>query len=443
MKKTFTMLFAMLLITQLFAQNEKDEEEKVSGFRFAGIPVVAFDADLGLQYGALTNLYFYGDGSQYPDYRHSIYMEMSRFTKGSGINRLFYDSQYLIPNIRVTSDLSYLTEQAFGFYGFNGAQTAYNPEWLDTEDGAYKSRLFYRHARERFRFLLDFQGKLKSDKLRWVAGFTHYNDHIGSVDINKLNEGKDEDLLPTTDSVPGLYELYKQWGIINTDELEGGMTNYLKLGIVYDTRDNEPHPMSGIWAEGVIFTAPGFLGNDHAHTLLNLTFRQYFTVIKNDLSFAYRLGVQSTISGSAPFYMKPNVVTTMLRSANSEGLGGSKTIRGVILNRIVGDGIAMANAELRWKFLRFKFINQNFYLGLNAFADAGQVIQETDVDLSNVPADEFGHYFTGEKEKLHLSYGLGFRIAVNQNFIIAADYGFAASKEDGTSGMYIGLNYLF
>jgi len=331
-----------------------------------------------------------------------------------------------------------LTEQAFGFYGFNGAKTVYNAEWLDEEDDAYKSRLFYRHEHKRFRYLLDFQGKFKNDKIGWIAGFTHYNDKVGSVDIDKLNEGKTDGFLPTTDSLPGLYERYIDWGLIGDDEKDGGMGNYLKLGFVYDTRDNEPHPMKGVWAEGVVFTAPGFLGNDMPHTVLNLTWRQYFTVVKNDVSFAYRVGVQSIVAGEAPFYMKPNIVTSMLRSASSEGLGGSKTLRGIILNRIVGDGVAFGNAEMRWKFVRFKFIGQNSYLGLNAFADAGQVIQETDLDLSNVSATDMSDYFNTDNEKLHLSYGLGFRVAVNQNFIIAVDYGFATSKEDGTQGMMLG-----
>jgi hypothetical protein len=63
----------------------------------------------------MVNFYFYGDGSTYPEYRHSIYTEISRFTKGSGINRFFYDSKYLIPGIRLTADVSYLTETSFTF----------------------------------------------------------------------------------------------------------------------------------------------------------------------------------------------------------------------------------------------------------------------------------------------------------------------------------------
>jgi hypothetical protein len=33
--------------------------------------------------------------------------------------------------------------------------------------------------------------------------------------------------------------------------------------------------------------------------------------------------------------------------------------------------------------------------------------------------------------------------AINENFIVAVDYGLAAKKEDGDSGLYIGLNFLF
>lgn len=443
MKKLTLSIFVVMISISLIGQ-ESEKTDVPTGFNLGLLPVVAFDADLGFQYGGLTNLYFYGDGSQFPDYRHSLYLEMSRYTKGSGINRIFYDSKYLIPNVRVTSDLSYLTEQAFGFYGFNGARSVYHPEWIDSEDPEYRTRMFYRHERKRFRFLLDFQGKLKNDKLLWIAGFTHYNDRIASVDIDNFNEGKDpEDLLPSVSTMPGLYERYLDWGLIQADEAKGGVDNYLKLGLVYDTRDNEPNPMSGMWAEAVLFTAPSFLGNDFPHTLLNVTFRQYFTLIEKDLSLAYRVALQSTIAGEAPFFMKPNLVTSFLRGANSEGLGGAKTIRGVILNRIVGDGVALGNIELRWKPIRFHFIGQNFYIGLNAFLDGGTVIQETSLDLSLVSDSDKDFYFTSEGDKLHFGYGAGLRIVMNENFIIAVDYGIAASKDDGTSGLYIGLNYLF
>ena len=131
--------------------------------------------------------------------------------------------------------------------------------------------------------------------------------------------------------------------------------------------------------------------------------------------------------------------------ATSEGLGGAKSLRGVRRNRVVGDGFFYGNIEARWKVVRFKFINNNFYLGLNGFMDFGQVTKKVDV---NYPAttssdDSLDDYLTPGIEKMHLSYGAGMRIVMNTNFILAIDYGFVADKRDGDSGLYIGLNYLF
>ena len=50
------------------------------GWTFGVLPSVAYDADLGLQYGALTNIYYFGDGSTYPDYLHSFYAEAAYTT---------------------------------------------------------------------------------------------------------------------------------------------------------------------------------------------------------------------------------------------------------------------------------------------------------------------------------------------------------------------------
>ena len=130
MKKFILLISALFILTGLFAQEEDDDdkkEEKVkTGFSMGGVPVVAYDADTGFKYGGLVNFYHYGDGSNYPNYDHSLYLEWSRTTKGSGINQLTYDALTLIPKTRVTLDVAYLTEQALNFYGFNGYQADYN-----------------------------------------------------------------------------------------------------------------------------------------------------------------------------------------------------------------------------------------------------------------------------------------------------------------------------
>lgn len=430
---------------------KKEKKEKIKeGWTFGAVPVIAFDSDLGFKYGGLANFYNYGKPTSYPEYLHSIYLEISRTTKGSGINQITFDSEHIFPNkpIRITADFSYLTEQALDFYGFNGYQSVYDPIFEDDSktNSLYKSRMYYRMERELIRFTADFSGKLLGNNLKWVAGFAHFNHKMNSVDIDALNEGEDEsDWLPQIDSVPGLYDEYVEWGLIPKKEADGGKINYIKMGLVYDSRDNEANPMSGLWSEVIVVTAPAILDNyENSYTKLTLTHRHYLTIIKNKLSFAYRLGYQGTIAGETPYYMQPYINISFSPSVVAEGLGGAKTVRGVLRDRIVGDGVIYGNLEFRWKFFKTIIKNQNLYVALSTFSDFGQVVKDVNIDKSNIPSEvELANYFDSENDKLHVSYGMGLHFALNENFIVAVDYGFAADKRDGSSGLYIGMNFLF
>ncbi len=172
---------SFILLFCFFSVNSFSQEKVKKGFGFGAIPAISFDSDLGFQYGAVVNLYHYGDGSRYPKYDHSLYMEYSRYTKGTGINRIMYDSERLLPNIRTTVDVTYLTDQMMDFYGFNGYQTKYDADLSKTV------RNFYKNERNMFRVKADFQGSFGESKFGWVAGYTFYNFAIDSVNIDKLN----------------------------------------------------------------------------------------------------------------------------------------------------------------------------------------------------------------------------------------------------------------
>ena len=442
MKKFYLFAACISLSLSVFAQTEKKTELVKTNWNFGALPTITFDTDLGFQYGALVNLYDYGDGTRYPKYNQSLYFEVSRFTKGSGINRFYYDSDRLIKGLQTSADLSYLSDQAYDFYGFNGYDAVYQPDWIDDAiTGSYKTRMFYKYDRKLFRFKVDLQGKLSGDHIRWISGFNLQNFAIKSVDLTKLNKGKSgNDILPKVD---GLYETYKKLGIISSEEADGGFVPTVKGGIVYDSRDNRPNPMKGIWTEAVLEGAPSFLGAESSFTKLSLIHRQYFTIVPNDLSLVYRVAYQSTVAGHTPFYYQSQVITSVLTGALSEGLGGAKTMRGILRNRIVGDGFVYGNIEARWKFARFQWIKNNFYLGLNAFTDFGKVTKKIDVIPTTGAMIPSSDYFKTDAEKFHTSYGAGLRIVMNTNFVIAIDYGMTSNKQDGKSGMYIGLNYLF
>jgi hypothetical protein len=129
-------------------------------------------------------------------------------------------------------------------------------------------------------------------------------------------------------------------------------------------------------------------------------------------------------------------------SLDRDGLGGAKTLRGILRNRIVGEDYFFGNLEFRWKFIQTVIFNQNIYLALNTFSDLGMVTKKYDFDISGVP-EESQFLFPDDKEKLHVSYGAGLHIALNQNFVVAFNFGIAADKRDGDNGLYIGLNWLF
>lgn len=301
-----------MILTILLAGAQEKEMVTKTGWNFGALPTITFDTDLGFQYGALVNLYNYGDGSRFPSYNHSLYFEVSRFTKGSGINRFYYDSDRLIKGLQTSVDMSYLSDQAYDFYGFNGYDAFYNADWIDDEQPAhiYKTRMFYKYDRKLFRFKVDLQGKLAGNHLRWITGWNFQNFKIADVNLEKLNKNKEgNDRLP---EVPGLFQHYKDWGIISGDEVDGGFVPTFKGGVVFDSRDNRPNPMKGVWTEAVVEASPEILGAESSFAKLALIHRQYFTLVPRNLSLVYRLAYQTTLAGDVPFYYQSQVITSIL-----------------------------------------------------------------------------------------------------------------------------------
>ena len=422
--KRMSVIFCVFLISVSVLSQQKVKK----GFGFGALPAVSYDSDLGFQYGALVNLYDYGDGSRFPKYDHSLYLELSTYTKGTTIARLRYDSERLIPKVRTTLDVAYVPDQMSDFYGFNGYQSVFDV----TTSKAYRN--FYKCEKNTFRIKADFQGYFGQSKFGWVGGYAFYNFKIDTVNLSKLK----------LSAVPGgdLFQKYKTWGLISPDEAAGGSINYFKVGLKYDSRDQLACPTKGIFTEAVIQSAPKFINQTNSHNKFAIIHRQYFTLLK-DLIFAYRLDYQMTLGNDkVPFYAQPELITSYLIAASNQGLGGKSSVRGVLRNRVIGDAVGFGNFEFRYKFLRFEWLKQNFYLGTNVFFDSGLVINPIDINPAIIAANPtyFNPYESG---KLHSAAGIGLKIGWNENFVISVDYGKAFNKQDGNSGMYIGLNYLF
>lgn len=429
MKRNTILALIILSCTYIHAQ-----ESAKKGLNLGVLPAVSYNSDEGFQYGAVLNLFNYGDGTRYPKYDQTYYLELSKFTKGSTVMRFYFDSDQLLKGVRTFVDLSYITEDMLDFFGFNGYQSNYS---TFEESG---NRALYKMSQKQLRFLADFKGALPIEHLYWEASYNLVNYMNGAVDYDKLNATSD---LP--DITTSLYDKYVGWNILSAKEANGGLVSAFKAGVLYDTRNALSNPDKGFSSEALIEVAPGFM-NESPYARYSLMHKHYQSIIKDRLNLAVRLGVQGKIGNNdIPFYRRSVFMSPFATRTSPTGLGGANSLRGVMRNRVVGDAFALGNFELRWKVLNFKFINQNFYLGLNGFFDTGYILDPVDWDLSNLTTSEKTDYFKLDtKDSFHSSLGGGLKVAMNQNFIISFEMGKPLNKSDGSkTGTYINLNYLF
>ena len=501
MKKFILLIFTMFFALTTFAAKKEKVQQVDSlgrkiktGWNFGVLPSVAFDADLGFQGGALTNIYYYGDGSQYPEYIHSLYAEAAYTTKNYGIFRVNYDSKYLIPKHRLTLDATYQPDAMCDFYGFNGYQSVYNQDfhkWKKDPEKmgeleAYQSRAFYKYKRDLFRFAADIEGTIWKN-IKWNAGVGVLGYMIDECDIDMLN-GKKNVYDPNTErhaqkamnkDIEGMYEKYVKWGLIDQAEAKGGWHPYLRAGLTYDSRDQRTCPTKGIYADA-FFTYTAAFGEQatagYNHLQFNFNFRHYVPVYRDRVTFAYRIGTQNNIAGQSPFYMNTYLNTLFIQRVMYEGLGGANSLRGIMRNRILANGFAYANVELRCKVAKFDIGRQHFYIGLAPFFDMGVITQPYELDEVKIrklydedcvktaakiskgenavmPMD-FDKYFKLDKEgnidhsKVylpHMAAGLGLKVAMNENFVLSVDWAMALNKQDNAkwANFYIKMGYLF
>lgn len=472
----FTLICALLTSASLLAQEsgnataeptDKSKKEIIKkGLNFGPLPVVAFDADKGLQLGALLNIFDFGDGSNYPNTRQSLYLEASFFTKGSQLFVISYDNKFLIPGVRWSTSAVLTNEKAMDFYGFNGYMSYYDHEKVKLGNDKDNKLNYiytpkYRLNRINFNFKTDFTGNIWNNKLFWEAGYHLNNIKAGyddrqALNLDKINKGKD-DYKKFPETEPTLFDLYRRWGIISEDEAWGGFSSALRLGLLLDTRDKEGAPSKGIWAEAHVTLAPDWLGTTHPYYRYSATFRHYVPIVKDDvLTFAYRLNYEGTFGNSAPYYMLP-FITVMGATYDRDGMGGYRTVRGIMRDRVQGLDMATYNVELRWRFVNFRKWNQNIAFGLNLFSDGTMVTRNYDMSFRGAEEhraeyDEYMAQSDLSKDRPHITVGAGLRFIMNQNFIVAFEYGMpiskfssdkAIKKQDGNGAFYINTGYLF
>jgi hypothetical protein len=214
--------------------------------------------------------------------------------------------------------------------------------------------------------------------------------------------------------------------------LNGGYVNSVRLGLVYDSRNYEPDPSSGMFAEVTHERAMKGIGSNYEFNRTYISTRLYYNILpavmekvsfsgRGRLVFAGRVSGQSS-KGDLPFFEYRNMWST---EGNLSGLGGRTTLRGFIQDRFVGPVMAFSNLELRWRFA--ELANGAFAFQFVPFFDFGRVWDR----LSDVSLQGY---------KYSYSKGGGIRIIWNQSTVIYFEF---ARSSERASNFYFNFGHIF
>ena len=422
------LLSAEEIVNDLYAKPKLTKEQiadKRDGSYFTGLPIINYDSDTGLGYGARVYWHDNGDKASplfdYTPYKYEIYGQFLQTTNGWQYHVLHFDAPYIGDSLfRITGELLYEKNTQANYYGTTSAslnnlhdtlgnsyETAQEQQdALDAQGSRYFNRYLLEKPTAEINLARDFFGGV----VRLTAGVNFSHAYIQTYENSTVND---------TDSREN--KLFNDSKNSNFIGIEGGFDNGFKLAAVYDSRDFAPNPKNGNVFDLTIGLYSKLLGSDYTHQRYNFSTRNFYTPKDMEyLTLAFRW-VYSIQHGDTPFYNKN---TLGFADEFKFGVGGYRTLRGYQQDRFVANVKTIVNFEPRFSLYEAHTSSQSFEFIAVPFVDAGKVFDKvSDTDLSNYK----------------YTYGAGLRIAWNQATIIMIDYG---QSVEG-SGVYINFGHIF
>jgi outer membrane protein assembly factor BamA len=419
--------------------SDEDLAQKSERGYVTGLPLVSYSTDTGL--GGGGRVYYYWNGTRddpwfaQTPYLHRIFLQAFASTGGLQYHWLDYDAPRLLGSpYRIRSQLIFSRNVNSNYFGLGDVAVAPlsfpgSPERFDSYadytdaqrrvvDGVAYTK-YDQYDLLRPIFIASVERLLLDDKLRLLAGygFTYADirDYTGEQ-VDAVDGGRDVEAPGATTRLRADCDAGRLVGC------DGGREGFLRLGISYDTRDYEPDPNRGVFADLVLDMATAAAGSEYDYLRLLGAVRGYWSPApaKTDLVLAARALLELQTEGTPFFSMDSLPFSEDFRN----GLGGHRTLRGYRQNRFVGRTMAAVTGEARWTFTRFSLGSQRFAMIAVPFVDAGR---------------SFDHAGALTLEDWRLSYGGALRISWNLATILTIDYG--RSAED--AGLYINFGHIF
>lgn len=412
-------------LPDLFLKNKKEHRY------ITPLPLIGVDPDTGFTIGAGIN--FFDDGSKespffrYAPYRQQIAVTALWTTKNLYQFSVYYDQPYLLDTPwRVRADATFFNNPVQRYFGIADDGLQLTSPWNGQVFGSFDA----------------YQNNL--DQV--IGGQTYSSYDLFGLKRASLQMSAEYDLLGgvvrplvglqfaynwvtdyTNDIINGAVELpthlRQDCAAGRARGCGGGVDNFVKLGLTFDTRNFEPDPSIGVLAEVVAELSPKFLGSALNYGRLAASLHGFGQVL--------RYKMQRVVLAGRFFYQwqfGDVPVTTMNTLAFTErdrtGLGGLRTLRGYKADRFIGPVALLTNMEMRWSFYEFTLWKQNIKMMAVPFFDAGRPFE-------NNSAISFNNW--------KLAGGAGLRLAWNLSTIVCFDYGFSPEG----SAFYMDLSHQF
>jgi hypothetical protein len=406
-----------------------------------GVPLAAYSVDFGFGAGARGYYFWNGDRSDprfaYTPYLHRIFVQAFASSGGLQYHWLDYDA----PEIgrtpyRIRAALVIGRNTAASYYGYGEASRTLR---FPGSPEAYERYDDYRAAQRRVDpvtgaaytrydsvdalrpvLLLGGERSFLDKRLRVLGGvglaYVRIRDYTGArVEAIDAAGARVEALQAPT----RLREDCDAGVLVGC---EGGRDHYARLAIAYDTRDFEPDPNRGVFADLELDVGTRLLGGEHTYAKVLGAARGWWSPFpaRADLVLAGRVlaHVQSRGTPFAAMAIMPFTEDPRF------GMGGHRTMRGFRQDRFVGYLETLANAEVRWTFARTTVKRQRLAFIAVPFFDYGRAFDR---------ARDFT--LRGWRP----SYGGALRVSWNLSTIGTFEYGISG---EGT-GFYANFGHMF
>jgi hypothetical protein len=355
-------------------------------WKFAAVPRLTLSADEGIGLGARGTAFLLDD--QTAPYKLAVSAQVWVTTKlvQHHFVRIDWLNARELP-VRFDSEIGLFTSPSFTFCG--DLSTC-----ADDDEFRLRSVEPYAHVVLRARVWQSTQRR----RIFEVFGGVRATLYTPGTLLDDDNDGS-PDLFPTPGS---LYASLFPNG-------EPGLSLPFRVGVAYDTRDDEIDPRSGVFADIGVRGASTALGSAWTFGGVTATLRLFTPLAHKHIVVAQRLIVDG-VSPGAPTREKMRVGGLF----ELQGLGGQDILRGVRLDRFLAPWRFSHQLEVRVDLFDFDVWSQRFTLLTGVFGDAAATLST-------------------EKALAHFSSGITLRLIWNRNFVMRFDLAISPDEFGRTS----------